>query len=915
MEWLGMVHLRAKNLPEKGIVKEWLFEGDIIQNGDQFALVETESGQDVIVKSHLDGAVVKTVKIGSPVKNGSVLANIAVGSKEIAKFKNRAYQEGEGPAVAELDDIEVHEDAFQRLASADDALDEISGAVMYDRNYQAPTPFSSDDKLMDTPQKYKAILKRDEEMKQEQENAQQKPATMKDRFSQMRANIAASIKNNPNAKNLELSEEDKQKLAAMSNEEAMKDGNLFSTENGAGVSKFRQLIQSRKEKLLEENDFQEVKDEDLQIDAMSKLDEKGRPLIMRNIIANRLEKFNKAGGDPAAIENEVVATKDNAAKNYKPQPQEILMDGEAKYIKEEDNRFEGAHQVDKSKIANTDNGSSPFARQVASEDGDFRVSYGAYVDDGENMEIDLNEITNTGNTFLPTKDSKTLLNEIKQKSDRTYAESKIANLYDSNRRWEIIKSRNDISEINKRRHLMEEGKIVDESHLQKVSETKIGDVEIPANFLKESIIQTDSGKIDYVKYKDTPQGREEFDNWLRSANLYAAYRDAEEDPSLRVENSTAAPKNISSISGDSKNNSPATETDSSTIDFLKQQVEELQGQLESKNQMKSAQNKLKTGSFDFEPGQSFTEMMQLMMMQQLMQNQNNSQMDIKKIIQDQLDEFKSSLVNDNRLRRNNEDLNYVNTKRDIANLNREQITPYEKPQEAESNVLKRESLSATALPAVKSMILSQNLIPPLTISTEVDMTSILKLKHVLKKTDPNTLYSTILFITKALSIALAEYPKLNSSYDPETNELIVKAYHNIGLATETSEGLIIPVLKFVEKLSLRELAIDIQEMTTRLRRGELYNYETSGSTITLANYGNIGAIQATPTIFFPNAAVVGVGKVIKKPVVVDNEKLAIKAMMNVSLTVDQRIIDNATAGRFLARMKEILEKPELITVS
>jgi pyruvate/2-oxoglutarate dehydrogenase complex dihydrolipoamide acyltransferase (E2) component len=104
-------------------------------------------------------------------------------------------------------------------------------------------------------------------------------------------------------------------------------------------------------------------------------------------------------------------------------------------------------------------------------------------------------------------------------------------------------------------------------------------------------------------------------------------------------------------------------------------------------------------------------------------------------------------------------------------------------------------------------------------------------------------------------------------------------------------------------------------MTTRLRRGELFNYETSGSTITLANYGNIGAIQATPTIFYPNAAVVGVGKVIKKPVVVENEKLAIKAMMNVSLTVDQRIIDNATAGRFLARMKEILEKPELLMVS
>jgi pyruvate/2-oxoglutarate dehydrogenase complex dihydrolipoamide acyltransferase (E2) component len=81
--------------------------------------------------------------------------------------------------------------------------------------------------------------------------------------------------------------------------------------------------------------------------------------------------------------------------------------------------------------------------------------------------------------------------------------------------------------------------------------------------------------------------------------------------------------------------------------------------------------------------------------------------------------------------------------------------------------------------------------------------------------------------------------------------VIVKVYHNIGLATETSEGLIIPVLKFVEKLSLKELAIDIQEMTTRLRRGELFNYETSGSTITLANYGNIGAISSDTNNLLP----------------------------------------------------------------
>jgi hypothetical protein len=240
---------------------------------------------------------------------------------------------------------------------------------------------------------------------------------------------------------------------------------------------------------------------------MSKLDEKGRPLIMRNIIANRLEKFNQSGGDPAAVDRDIVATKDNAVKNYKAKPSEILMDGVDKYIKPdipEEEATPNMYKTDKQKIVDSTVKEGPFARQRASDDGEFGVTYGTYVDDEEHMDVDLNEVTNSGATMMPKKRKTELLDEIKQKSTKTYAESKLANLYDSNRRWEIIKSRNDVSEIQKRKHQMEGGGAVEHSD-ESVSETTINGVEIPAFFLNETIVQDESGRVDYVQFKETQE--------------------------------------------------------------------------------------------------------------------------------------------------------------------------------------------------------------------------------------------------------------------------------------------------------------------------------------------------------------------------------------------------------------------------
>ncbi|UZQ29421.1 MAG: 2-oxo acid dehydrogenase subunit E2 [Spiroplasma phoeniceum] len=229
----------------------------------------------------------------------------------------------------------------------------------------------------------------------------------------------------------------------------------------------------------------------------------------------------------------------------------------------------------------------------------------------------------------------------------------------------------------------------------------------------------------------------------------------------------------------------------------------------------------------------------------------------------------------------------------------------------------REEIKSTRYPAIQSMIMSQAHVPPLTINTEIDMSAIIDQQRKLKNANAEhgVRFSTMSFLVKAVSLALSEYPKLNSYYDWKKNQIVIKNSQHIGLATETSEGLVIPVIKFAERMSLKQIAINIQETIERLRQGELYDYELKGSTITIANYGMVGAVNATPTIFYPNSAVIGVGRIVRKPIVIKGDKLVIRSIMSLALTIDQRIIDAAEAGIFLTRLKEILESPELITLS
>ncbi|MGG4498912.1 dihydrolipoamide acetyltransferase family protein [Brevibacillus reuszeri] len=167
------------------------------------------------------------------------------------------------------------------------------------------------------------------------------------------------------------------------------------------------------------------------------------------------------------------------------------------------------------------------------------------------------------------------------------------------------------------------------------------------------------------------------------------------------------------------------------------------------------------------------------------------------------------------------------------------------------------------------------------------------------------------FFIKALVLALREFPMLNSSLDEETNEIVLKHYYHIGIATDTPQGLIVPVIKDVDQKSIFELAGEISSLAQLARDGKLTMDQITGGTFTISNVGAIGGLQATPIINHPEAAILSLHKMEKRWVVREDEGV-IRWMMNTSLSFDHRLIDGVTAVKFTNRIKELIEEPNLL---
>ena len=197
---------------------------------------------------------------------------------------------------------------------------------------------------------------------------------------------------------------------------------------------------------------------------------------------------------------------------------------------------------------------------------------------------------------------------------------------------------------------------------------------------------------------------------------------------------------------------------------------------------------------------------------------------------------------------------------------------------------------------------------------EVDMTRIAKLRTASKDTfqAQNGAKLTFLpFISKAVTEALKQHPKLNASFDEEKKEVTYHDAEHLAIAVDTEKGLLVPVIKDAGNLNLGGLAKKIADVGARTRNGQIGPDELSGGTFTITNIGSAGALFDTPIINQPQVGILGTGIIVKRPVVVTgvdgDDTIAIRSMMYLSLTYDHRLVDGADAGRFLQTLKARLE--------
>lgn len=199
---------------------------------------------------------------------------------------------------------------------------------------------------------------------------------------------------------------------------------------------------------------------------------------------------------------------------------------------------------------------------------------------------------------------------------------------------------------------------------------------------------------------------------------------------------------------------------------------------------------------------------------------------------------------------------------------------------------------------------------PVTLTTEADATDLVRLRDTLRN-DPatKTAPSYNVLLAKLTAIALLEFPDLNATI--EGSEIVSWDTVNIGIAVETERGLVVPVLQHVQSRSLGELAAQAEELLGRARQGKALPDELAGGTFTITNLGAFDVDAFTPIINLPECAVLGVGRLNRKPVVLENDTTAVRTRMALSLTFDHRLVDGAPAARFLQRVKQFIEEPYL----
>ncbi|MEM7114239.1 MAG: 2-oxo acid dehydrogenase subunit E2 [Chloroflexota bacterium] len=202
-------------------------------------------------------------------------------------------------------------------------------------------------------------------------------------------------------------------------------------------------------------------------------------------------------------------------------------------------------------------------------------------------------------------------------------------------------------------------------------------------------------------------------------------------------------------------------------------------------------------------------------------------------------------------------------------------------------------------------------IPHVTNFEDIDATELITLRQVLKgEAEARGLKLTYLpIMAKITAQLLTDFPDFNASIDMVAQEILYHRYIHLGIATATPDGLLVPVVKYANQLSIFELAEQINALAEQARTRKLPPSALSGSTFTITNFGSFGGNLGTPIINPPEVAILGSGRIAKKPVVIDDE-LVIRPILPIALSFDHRLIDGAMAGSFLTRLRQLLERPQ-----
>jgi pyruvate dehydrogenase E2 component (dihydrolipoamide acetyltransferase) len=224
--------------------------------------------------------------------------------------------------------------------------------------------------------------------------------------------------------------------------------------------------------------------------------------------------------------------------------------------------------------------------------------------------------------------------------------------------------------------------------------------------------------------------------------------------------------------------------------------------------------------------------------------------------------------------------------------------------------IRREQLSRMRKTIAANMVRSVSTIPHLTNFDDADVT---ELEHLRKASAPeyaksNVKLTALGFVIKAVSLSLRQHPVVNATIDMEKGELVYKDYVNIGLAVDTPRGLVVPVLRGCDELSIPQIAQAVADTAEKAKNAQYGIEDLRGGTFTISNLGAIGGTYSTPIINWPEVAILLVGRSRRLPVVRD-DRIEPRLMMPLSLSYDHRVIDGATAARFLKEVIGYLESP------